>query len=231
MGGVLDVALPQHLINEPSMTFFIGPTGVFGYTGLTQSNKNRLLYWSIYETSLPERGKKLDHDLLLEQLRQRHGDWTDPFIGKCLQKASLDNIYPIFVMPILPHWGRDGCVLVGDAAHALPPRSGQGSSQAFEDGQALALLLAERLEEPEINDAIARSIADFHELRRGRVESIRAKALAWKDPKIPMSWWQTYMLYAALFVFVRVRNLMSFFESVDDWNAKVEVDKYLAGHR
>ncbi|KAI1374158.1 hypothetical protein F4677DRAFT_447803 [Hypoxylon crocopeplum] len=123
-GGVLDVPLPKHLVDNPTMLFFMESTGVFGYTGLTQSDKNKLLYCS----------------------RGRHGDWTDPLIGQCLAKANLDNIYPIFVIPDLPYWGRDGCVLVGDAAHALPPKSGQGVSQAFEDGEALPLLLAGYLE-------------------------------------------------------------------------------------
>ena len=37
------------------------------------------------------------------------------------------------------------------------------------------------------------------------------------------------MLYVLLFVFVKVWYLMSFFESVDDWDAKVQVERYRAG--
>lgn len=210
------------------MLFFMGSTGSFGYTGLTQADKNKLLYWSIYETDLPERGKKFDHDLLLKQLRERHNGWADPLIGKCLAKAELDNIYPIFVMPELPHWGQNGCVLVGDAAHALSPRSGQGASQGFEDGEVLALLLAANLRECEVGEAVEKSIADFYNVRHARVDKIRIKAMAWKDPKMPMPWWKTYLLYAFLFVYVKVMNLMSLFQRVDDWDAKAEVEKYLS---
>jgi len=214
------------------MVFFTGSTGTFGYSGLTQADKNKLLYWSVFTTDLPARGIKLDHDLLVKQLRERHSGWTDPYIGKCLAKAELDNIYPVFVMPQLPHWGRDGCVLVGDAAHALPPRSGQGSSQGFEDAQTLALLLRGFLDGAEGGgdsaEAIAKAIKGLYEVRHKRVEHIRSMAMVWKDPETPMPQIGTYMLYALLFVFVKIRYIMGFFERVDAWDAKVEVEKYLA---
>ncbi|XXG93809.1 hypothetical protein Hte_000058 [Hypoxylon texense] len=139
-------------------------------------------------------------------------EYAHPLIRQCQAKASLDNIYPIFVMPDLPYWGRDGCVLVGDAAHALPPRSGQGASQAFEDGEALALLLAGYLEkEHSSDDAISQSILGLFEVRAERVNGIKADALRWKDPKMPMSRLQTFGLYIALFLLVRVRRLTNLF--------------------
>ncbi|KAI1465842.1 uncharacterized protein F4812DRAFT_461529 [Daldinia caldariorum] len=165
----------------------------------------------------------------LLQLRERHGNWTDPLISQCLENAHLDNVYPIFVMPDLPYWGRDGCVLVGDAAHALPPRSGQGASQAFEDGEALALLLAGYLErEHDAGDAISRSILGLFEVRAPRVNGIKADALRWKEPKMPMSWLRTAGLYISLFILVRVRRVLNIFTRRDLWNVRDAVSKYLA---
>lgn len=218
--------MPGHVVDYPTMTFIMGDTGSFGYTRLTQSDKNKLLYWSIYQTELPQRGRPLDHKLLTKQLRERHTNWADPLVGQCLEQAEVDNIYPIFVMPELPRWGRDGCVLVGDSAHALPPRTGQGASQAFEDGQTLALLLAGYIEQHESGEAVSRSISSLYELRHRRVYKMRSAAMAWKDPSYPMTWYQICLFYAFVFVFVRVRNMMSFFESVDSWDAKVEVKKH-----
>ncbi|KAI1759335.1 hypothetical protein GGR53DRAFT_513875 [Hypoxylon sp. FL1150] len=229
VGGVLNVPLPEKLLKCPTMLFYMGSTGVFGYTGLTQSDTNKLLYWSVYQTDLPGRGLKLDHGLMIQQLRERHGNWTDPLIRQCLAKAELDNIYPIFVMPDLPYWGRDGCVLVGDAAHALPPRSGQGASQAFEDGEALALLLGGYLEkECSLGDAVSRSILGLFEVRAERVNGIKADALRWKDPKMPMSRLQTLGLYVALFLLVRLKRLTNLFSRRETWNVRDEVSKYLA---
>jgi 2-polyprenyl-6-methoxyphenol hydroxylase-like FAD-dependent oxidoreductase len=53
------------------------------------------------------------------------------------------NIWPFYVIPKLPSWSSDArrVLLVGDSAHALPPSSGQGISQAVEDVVMLALLL------------------------------------------------------------------------------------------
>lgn len=44
VGGVLDVPLPRHLLDNPSMLFFMGSAGVFVYSRLTQSDENKLLY-------------------------------------------------------------------------------------------------------------------------------------------------------------------------------------------
>lgn len=228
VGGVLDIALPQHLMDDPCMYFFMGSTGSFGYSGLTQSDRNKLLYWSIFDCPLPKRGMKFDHSVLLRDMQERHSDWADPLISQCLHQASPDNVYPVFVMPELPHWGRDGCVLIGDAAHALPPRTGQGASQAFEDGQTLALLLARNIAKHSVSESVSRSIAGFYDVRHERVYKMRAWAVKWKDPEMPMPLWKTWMLYAFIFVFVKMRLIMRSFESVDDWEARHAVERYLA---
>lgn len=228
VGGILsDEPLPQDILDGGCIKFFLGSTGAFGYTGLSQTNHNTLLYFSIYDTNLPERDHKIENDLLVRQLRERHGDWTDPVIAKCLVKARVDNVYPIFIVPKMTRWGRDGCVTIGDAAHALPSASGQGSSQALEDGQTLGLLLSRCLQRYETATAVEKSIAGLFEVRSERVYKIRAWAMAWKDPERPMSTFKTLALYAFLFIFVRLRYLASLFESVDSWNANVEVEKYM----
>jgi 2-polyprenyl-6-methoxyphenol hydroxylase-like FAD-dependent oxidoreductase len=53
------------------------------------------------------------------------------------------NIWPFYVIPKLDSWSSEDrrVLLVGDAAHALPPSSGQGISQAVEDVAMLAILL------------------------------------------------------------------------------------------
>ncbi|OAL24477.1 hypothetical protein AYO20_10635 [Fonsecaea nubica] len=61
-----------------------------------------------------------------------------------LTGKALDAAYPTWTTPELPYWSLRGrAVLVGDAAHALQPSSGQGASQALEDAEALALSLRE----------------------------------------------------------------------------------------
>lgn len=53
------------------------------------------------------------------------------------------NLWPFYRLPPLDRWaspcGR--VVLIGDAAHAIPPSSGQGINQAFEDAYSLGSLV------------------------------------------------------------------------------------------
>jgi hypothetical protein len=59
----------------------------------------------------------------------------DPLLG-------LQTSYPTYTTPELPYWDVGGrAILIGDAAHALQPSSGQGASQALEDAETLSLLL------------------------------------------------------------------------------------------
>ncbi len=65
----------------------------------------------------------------------------------------------------VPVWHRDRCVIVGDAAHAASPSSGQGSSMAIEDAVVLAKSLRDL---PTVEGALAR----YERLRRDRVERV-----------------------------------------------------------
>jgi FAD-dependent urate hydroxylase len=69
--------------------------------------------------------------------------------------------------PRVPVWRNDRMVLVGDAAHAVSPSSGQGASMAIEDAVTLGRCLVAI---PEIPAAFA----EYERLRRGRVEKVVA---------------------------------------------------------
>lgn len=66
-------------------------------------------------------------------------------VGRATSRIDEDriNIWPFYVVPRLERWASaTGRVLIlGDAAHAVPPSAGQGINQAFEDALVLALLL------------------------------------------------------------------------------------------
>ncbi|WP_432828492.1 FAD-dependent monooxygenase [Dactylosporangium sp. CA-092794] len=70
-------------------------------------------------------------------------------------------------MPSLRTWRRGRMVLVGDAAHAASPASGQGASMALED----ALVLAKCLRDV---DGVPQALAEFETRRRDRVERVVA---------------------------------------------------------
>ena len=85
--------------------------------------------------------------------------------------AGTEHILPgwnTYDFPTVPRWCNDRMVLVGDAAHATSPSSGQGASMAIED----ALVLGQCLRDvPSTREAFA----TFERVRRARVEKVVAQ--------------------------------------------------------
>lgn len=81
-----------------------------------------------------------------------------------------------FDLPHVPTWWRGRSVLVGDAAHAPSPSSGQGASMALEDAVVLARCVSERGPD---------GLAAYEEERRDRVEAIVEAGARTSSAKIP----------------------------------------------
>jgi FAD-dependent urate hydroxylase len=100
---------------------------------------------------------------MLEQVAGDHGPATR------IIEATDEILRPwaAYDLPTLRSWHRGRMVLVGDAAHAASPASGQGASMALED----ALVLAKCLRDV---DGVPQALAEFEARRRGRVERVVA---------------------------------------------------------
>lgn len=85
---------------------------------------------------------------------------------------------PMHSMPSVPRRHTDRCVLVGDAAHAPSPTSGQGASLAIEDAVVLAQTLRDSAGPGE-------AWAAFETVRRPRVEKIVRAAARVNNSKAP----------------------------------------------
>ena len=74
-----------------------------------------------------------------DELRRMFGDWPEPVrrIIAATPAARINKIYVHDHDPV-PTWHKQNLVLVGDAAHAALPTSGQGACQALEDAWHLA---------------------------------------------------------------------------------------------
>lgn len=86
--------------------------------------------------------------------------------------------WPIHDMPVVPVWHRGGMVLVGDAAHATSPSSGQGAAMAMEDAIVLAKCLRD------LDDAGA-AFAAYERIRRERVERVVRYSARVGSTKVP----------------------------------------------
>ncbi|NUT46292.1 MAG: FAD-dependent monooxygenase [Saccharothrix sp.] len=82
--------------------------------------------------------------------------------------ADLVVVGALEDVPRVPRWSRGRMVLVGDAAHATSPSSGQGASLAFESAVQLARCLRDLPHDE--------AFRVYEQMRRGRVERIIAQA-------------------------------------------------------
>ncbi|KAI3321618.1 kynurenine 3-monooxygenase [Xylariaceae sp. AK1471] len=71
--------------------------------------------------------------------------WPD-IVKSAMEDINADsmNMWVFYSIPRLERWTSEKrrVAILGDAAHAIPPTTGQGASQAFEDVMSLALLLS-----------------------------------------------------------------------------------------
>jgi FAD-dependent urate hydroxylase len=81
--------------------------------------------------------------------------------------GSVLGPWNTYDLPRVPTWRSGHTVLVGDAAHAASPSSGQGASMAIEDAVTLGRCLAAQ---PDVPSALA----DYERRRRDRVERVVA---------------------------------------------------------
>jgi 2-polyprenyl-6-methoxyphenol hydroxylase-like FAD-dependent oxidoreductase len=209
-------------IDPGSMSFVFGGNGFFGYfySNSDPSSPHRdpafhvsepgelVAWWSTYALDeCPEDPQAIDREDVARQLRERHSSWQDPVIQTIIHSGvQIDSVYPTWTSPELPTWERDGVILVGDAAHALPPTSGQGSSQALEDVEALALFLSHYLRESYQGEthmekqAINRAAKQYVALRQPHVKKIRDRARQMQDKKRTMSVVEEWVMYAVMWV-------------------------------
>lgn len=204
---------------------------------------------------MPDKKTNLDPETMRAELQARHATWKDDTIHHILEKANVESIYPTWTTPLLPLWGKDGMVLVGDAAHALQPTSGQGSSQALEDGKTLAFLLKYFLTKAEKKEITVREACDeaskaYYKIHSPMITKIvqRTKQIANQKKDLPFV--QEMMVYFFMWLMGALplsicklllrspryqktstdeplaKKLMGW-DELYSWDAETEVKKYL----
>lgn len=152
---------------DPAQLHFVPtPKGFFGYT----VSGSREVWWfaNLPWGAEPSRAElaAMDRAALTTRLLDTFAA-APPFVADIV-RATYTDLYALAThdLPTVPVWTRDRLVLLGDAAHATTPTSGQGSSMALEDAVVLAQCLRDL--------PWAQAPARYEELRRSRVESVVA---------------------------------------------------------
>jgi FAD-dependent urate hydroxylase len=164
------------------------PKGFFGYTTSADSSE----VWWFANLPWPDEPSRDELDAARESLpdtlRGTFADAPPPVLD--VLGATRTRLYalPTYDLPTVPVWRRGNMIILGDAAHAATPTSGQGASMALEDAVVLAKCVRDLPTWPE-------AAARYEDLRRRRVEDIvalgaRASATKLKGSMIddPLEW-------------------------------------------
>lgn len=216
VGGFIDSSvLTESGCVAEKMNVVFGPTGFFGY-GVVESVKGengelvpgkRGAWWSTFHEAKCPQTKNFDKSAAFDTLQKRHGTWKNDTIKAILQHLSnggqgIDDMYPTWTTPELPTWEKYGCVLVGDAAHALQPSSGQGTSQAFEDAEAFTLLLKHylsRTAEVSFMAAVEKASQEYVRMRKPRLHEIYVRTQKMSKMKGDLGFLMEMVTYAVIY--------------------------------
>jgi 2-polyprenyl-6-methoxyphenol hydroxylase-like FAD-dependent oxidoreductase len=106
----------------------------------------------------------------IARMREAFADDDSPAL-RILDHVTPESFIPPSPLEDLPHvprWSKGRIVLIGDAAHATSPSSGQGASLAAESAVEIARCLRDL--------PVDRAFAAYEAIRRGRVERVIAAA-------------------------------------------------------
>ena len=149
-----------HLPGEPGVAHFVfGRSCFFGYFLHPDGD----VWWFANPPGRTEAGATADQ-WRARLVRMLAAD-TGPMLDIIAATEQLFSPWATYDVPTVPRWHDDRMVIVGDAAHATSPASGQGASMAIEDGVVLATCLRD-IADP------AGAFQTYTSLRRERVERV-----------------------------------------------------------
>jgi 2-polyprenyl-6-methoxyphenol hydroxylase-like FAD-dependent oxidoreductase len=177
-GGITEAAvLPDVDIEPETWQFVFGRTAFFG----AQQAPSGDVVWFVNAPRDPigreERARTTDAawQRWLASLFDEDGWPAAEIIRAGRLELAGDSTYDLGHVPV---WHRDRMIVIGDAAHAPAPSSGQGASMAMEDGVVLAMALRD-------TPSIEAAFAAYEAARRERVERIVAHGARSSSAKIP----------------------------------------------
>ncbi|HEU4397881.1 MAG TPA: FAD-dependent monooxygenase [Actinomycetota bacterium] len=155
-----------HVDAEPgSYTLIFGRRAFFGY--LLAPDGEVWWFANVPRRDEPARGEveAIPAQAWQHRLAELYAEDSGPAVRLVQASEIASKASSIHSIPHLPVWHRGRMVVIGDAAHAPTPTSGQGASLAVEDAVVVAKCLRDL---PDAQQAFAR----FEALRRPRVERI-----------------------------------------------------------
>ena len=116
-----------------------------------------------------------EQDELIQMMQADIKDWSD-FAQSGIEQIDSPraretmSIWPYHIVPHVDKWYSEKArvIILGDAAHAVPPTTGQGANQAFEDSLTLSVVLSSLSDKVDLK----KGLKVWEQYRQGRVDGI-----------------------------------------------------------
>ena len=193
-------------------------------------------WWSTFPMDPPPTSRTPFSEVK-DKVLEKHKGWT-PLIPALIEHSEAQDgtfVLPRWITPSLPRWTSDSSriLLVGDAAHCMPPDSGQGVSCAVEDAMTIGLLFEslfsrEHAVESTDEGKLKRVCDLYTNIRKPRCEFIVAEARKRGDMKRELGWIGEAIRNFAIFAMCKImpESAMDGFYS---WDVETEVGRALRG--
>ncbi|KAJ6103804.1 hypothetical protein N7486_004026 [Penicillium sp. IBT 16267x] len=203
--------LPPAASSVDSLHATLTSDGMFGISPATTARD--LVYW-FFSREIPmpttgdtrdgweETGKKEVDNLkttFINLLGEADSPWVN-MLRDVVRKTDVVKFYPIFKIPPGRPWSKGRCLVIGDAAHAMPPHASQGVSMALEDVFLFSNLLAHHsryLDIPE-SRGLGDLLQSYESKRKARTEQMLKTAERNGDVRKKKTPWRLWVNELAL---------------------------------
>lgn len=216
IGGVTPSSAVPHMSqrDKQSFNFTYGTRGFFGYSGVENGD---IQWWSNLPSERELTREELADvslDTIQREMLAIYSGYHEPIetLIRHTQATVKHNIHDI---QSLRTWQHGRVLLIGDAAHAVSPNSGQGASMALEDAMYLAKLLRDCGDYSQV-------FSQFEQARKPRVEKIVAEGRRRGNDKTVVSPFQQTIREVMIRIFVNLFGAKALDEAYRykiDWEA------------
>ncbi|KAF2182983.1 FAD/NAD(P)-binding domain-containing protein [Zopfia rhizophila CBS 207.26] len=190
--GFLNVGDLRDTLQVDSTSLFSGRFGSL-LMSYTDAAKSRLYLSAVMETKDPgsREGwavKGNDQEPLKKDLLRRFSGGTLSTFDQVVAKLDSLLLYPVYRLSASGIWSSGRMMLLGDAAHAMPPQ-GESVGLALED-----VVLFSRIVEHSETRSVAELFSRYEQLRRPRIDAaVKEANFGWETIK-DRGWFTTVVL-------------------------------------
>ncbi|KAK2595924.1 hypothetical protein QQS21_006519 [Conoideocrella luteorostrata] len=117
-----------------------------------------------------------------KQIKETFEGGKLPCLSEIIDLCHEWFFFPVYMLPLEGTWYKGRAIVIGDAAHAMPPQ-GESTGIAIEDGVLLARVLSRRT-----TKTIDSIFADFETLRRPDIREFYKETMSRWNAKAPGGW-------------------------------------------